>query len=138
MTSKAFVKGLSMSKQQDVSEAELAILEVLWSRQQATVREICREVYEDDSFSKYQSVQKLLERLEKKCCVKRRRTKPAHTFMASVDRDRIIARRLEQVANSLCSGSLTPLLMHLAGRAKLKPNEREDLEKLIRERKRTQ
>ena len=118
-----------------VSDGELRVLEALWDRGQATVRELSADIYQDDSFSKYQSIQKLLERLEKKKCVKRRRTKPAHTFEAIVDRDKIIGRRLEQVAETLCGGSLTPLLMHLAERTKLKPGEREALRKLINSRK---
>jgi len=119
-----------------VSDRELGVLEVLWQRGQATVREITAEVYEDQSFSKYQSVQKLLERLEKKGCVKRNRSTTAHTFEPAVDRDEIIGYRLERVAETLCGGSLTPLLIHLAGRTKLKPSDREAIQKLINSRKR--
>ena len=119
-----------------VSDGELGVLEVLWIQGQATVREITAEVYEDQSFSKYQSVQKLLERLEKKRCVKRDRSTTAHTFEPTVERDEIIGHRLEQVAETLCDGSLTPLLMHLAGRTRLKPRERAALQKLINPRKR--
>ncbi len=119
-----------------VSDGELGVLEVLWIQGQATVREITAEVYEDQSFSKYQSVQKLLERLEKKRCIKRDRSTTAHTFEPTVERDEIIGHRLEQVSETLCGGSLTPLLMHLAGRTRLKPSEREALHQLINPRKR--
>jgi len=119
-----------------VSAGELGVLEVLWSQGRATVRDITAEVYDDQSFSKYQSVQKLLERLEKKGCVKRDRSTPAHTFEATVDREEMIGHRLKQVAETLCGGSLTPLLMHLAGRTRLKPSERAALQKLINSRKR--
>ncbi|MFO7907052.1 MAG: BlaI/MecI/CopY family transcriptional regulator [Planctomycetota bacterium] len=124
------------SNDRSISDSELKILEVLWNRDRATVREITAEVYEEQSFSKYQTVQKLLERLEKKGCVKRKRGTPAHTFEPTVERDDIIGHRLEQVAEKLCGGSLTPLLMHLAGRTRLKPNEREAIQKLINSRKR--
>lgn len=119
-----------------VSESELGVLEVLWNRGRSTVREITAVIYDDQAFSKYQSIQKLLERLEKKTCVKRDRSTSAHTFEAIVDRDEILAHRLEQVADTLCGGSLTPLLMHLAGRTRLKPSEREALQKLINAHKR--
>ncbi len=122
--------------EKSVSDGELGVLEVLWRRGKATVREITAEVYEDQSFSKYQSVQKLLERLEKKGCVRRDRSTAAHTFEPAVEREEILGHRLEQVADTLCGGSLTPLLMHLAGRTKLKPSEREALQKLIDSRKR--
>ncbi len=67
-----------------VSDGELGVLEVLWSRGQATVRDITAVVYEDQSFSKYQSVQKLLERLEKKECVRRDRSTTAHTINTAI------------------------------------------------------
>jgi len=124
------------SKSQNVTDGELRVLEVLWRCGTATVREITAEVYEEQTFSKYQSVQKLLERLENKGCVKRDRTSSAHQFEPIVNRDEIIGRRLQQVAETLCDGSLTPLLMHLAGRTRLKPKEREALRKLINSRKR--
>ena len=119
-----------------VSDAELDVLEVLWQKGRATVREITAEVYNDQSVSKYQSIQKLLERLEKKGCVKRDRSTAAHSFAPIVQRDEIVAHRLELVAERLCGGSLTPLLMHLASRTKLKPSERVALEQLINSHKR--
>ena len=118
-----------------VTDGELGVLEVLWSRGRATVKDITAVVYEDQSFSKYQSVQKLLERLENKGCVKRDRSTTAHTFVPTVERDEIIGHRLKQVAERLCGGSLTPLLMHLAGRTRLKADERAALQKLINSRK---
>ena len=118
-----------------VTDGELGVLEVLWSRGRATVKDITAVVYEDQSFSKYQSVQKLLERLENKGCVKRDRSTTAHTFVPTVERDEIIGHRLKQVAERLCGGSLTPLLMHLAGHTRLKPDERAALQKLITSRK---
>jgi len=114
-----------------VSDTELAVLDVLWKRGRATVREITEEVYDERTFSKYQSVQKLLERLENKRYVIRHRNGMAHTFEASVDRAALIGQRLEEVAETLCGGSMTPLLMHLASRTRLKPAEREALRKLV-------
>ena len=36
-----------------------------------------------------------------------------HVFRAAVERDELIGRRLRAVADTLCGGSLTPLLTHL-------------------------
>jgi predicted transcriptional regulator len=119
------------SDDKSVTDGELGVLEVLWTRGKATVRDITAVVYEDQSFSKYQSVQKLLERLENKGCVKRDRSTTAHTFAPTVEREEIIGHRLKEVAKQLCGGSLTPLLMHLAGQTRLKPDERAELQKLI-------
>ena len=124
------------NRDRSVTDGELGVLEVLWSRGRATVKDITAVVYEDQSFSKYQSVQKLLERLERKGCVARDRSAAAHTFEPTVERDEIIGHRLEQVAAKLCGGSLTPLLMHLVGRTRLTASQREALQKLIHSHKR--
>ena len=45
----------------NVTEYELAVLEVLWGRGSATIREITEEIYGDASTTSYATVQKLLE-----------------------------------------------------------------------------
>lgn len=47
-------------------------------------------------------------------------------FRATVDRDGLVAHRLERVVDELCEGSITPLLSHLASR-KLSARDREEL-----------
>ena len=114
-----------------VTEYELAVLDVLWSRGSATIREITEDVYEETSTTAYATVQKLLERLETKGCVKRDRSSFAHVFRAQIDRTDLIGQGLENLAEKLCGGSLTPLLIHLAGATKLTDKERRTLRKLI-------
>lgn len=115
----------------DVTDSELAVLDVLWDRPDATIREITETIYEDYSPSAHATVQKLLERLEAKHCVARDRSGFAHRFRATIERADLIERQLEVVADKLCDGSLTPLLLHLAGRTKLTPDERRLLRNLI-------
>ena len=63
----------------------------------------------------------------------RKRGGPAHTFAAAVGRDELIGRRLEDVAEKLCGGSLTPLLTHLVRTRRLSARERQQLRTLIDE-----
>ncbi len=65
-----------------VTEYELAVLDVLWNRGPATIREITEAIYEEMSPASYATVQKLLERLEKKGCIRRDRSRFAHQFRA--------------------------------------------------------
>ncbi len=119
----------------NVTEYELAVLEVLWGRGSATIREITQEIYGDTSTTSYATVQKLLERLEKKGCVRRDRRSFAHQFSAKIDRSDLIGQELESLAEKLCGGSLTPLLVHLAESTNLTDGERRMLRKLIDEAK---
>jgi predicted transcriptional regulator len=118
---------------QDVTDAELAVLEVLWEQGPATIRQLTDTLYPRGGNAYYATVQKLLERLEAKGCVLRQRDAAAHIFTAAVQREDLIGRRLRATAEKLCGGSLTPLLMHLVRSKKLTAREREELRNLIEE-----
>ncbi len=118
---------------QDVTETELAVLQVLWDEGPATIRRITDLVYPEGGAAHYATVQKLLERLEAKGCVTRDRRPAAHTFAAAMGRDDLIGRRLQAMAEQLCGGSLTPLLTHLVKGRRLSARERQDLRDLIDE-----
>ena len=47
-----------------------------------------------------------------------------HVFSAAVDRDVLVGRRLQAVAQELCDGSWTPLLTNLVQNQKLSDKER--------------
>jgi predicted transcriptional regulator len=48
----------------DITDAELGVLQVLWDLGSATVREIVERLYPESTLSLHATVQKLLERLE--------------------------------------------------------------------------
>jgi BlaI family transcriptional regulator, penicillinase repressor len=116
---------------QDVTEAELALLQRLWDRGPATIRQLAEDVYGQDGTSVYATVQKLLDRLEGKGYVARDRGASVHVFRAAVGRDELIGRRLRAVADTLCGGSLTPLLTHLVRGRRLTDQERQELRTLV-------
>ena len=113
------------------TEAELAILQALWRDGASAIRPLCVQVYGRDDSSRYATVQKLLERLEAKGLVKRDRSQAVHVFEAAVDRDEFLGERLKALANSLCGGSWTPILTHLAQGVALSPQERRSLRDLV-------
>jgi BlaI family transcriptional regulator, penicillinase repressor len=116
---------------QDVTDAELAVLQLLWDDGPTTIRKLTDALYPDGGSAQYATVQKLLERLEGKKYVARDRQPAVHVFAAAVDRDELIGRRLKAVADKLCGGSLTPLLTHLVQEARLSGEERKELRALI-------
>jgi predicted transcriptional regulator len=118
---------------QDVTDAELAVLEVLWDRGRATRRQITNVLYPGGGPAQYTTVQKLLERLEAKDFVRRDRGGEVLTFTAAIDREGLISRKLFNVADKLCGGSLTPLLMNLVRAKPLTAAELEELRALLEE-----
>jgi predicted transcriptional regulator len=117
--------------QQDVTDAELAVLQHLWARTTATIREITDSLYPGGGASRYATVQKLLERLEAKGHVKRDAGTVPHRFAATVGRSDLIGRRLRSMADKLCGGSLSPLLTNLVESRALTSGEIADLRGLI-------
>ena len=122
-----------MRQSRDVTEAELALLQALWDRGPSTIRELVTMVYDDGGASAYATVQKLLDRLESKEFVARDRTGSVHIFRAAVERDELIRRRLRAVADTLCGGSLAPLLTQLVKGEQLSSKDRQELRDLIEE-----
>jgi len=116
---------------EDVTAAELTLLNALWEAGPATIRALAERVYGATGSSTYATVQKLLERLEEKGFVSRDRSGPAHRFAAAIAREDLIDRRLRALAEALCGGSLTPLLSHLVKAERLSPQERKALRRLI-------
>src|SRR5436190_18755901 len=112
---------------QDITDAELDVLQVLWKHGALPIRRITELLYGDCKTSQYATVQKLLERLESKECVERDRSANVHLFSAGVNRDELVGRRLQAVAAELCDGSLTPLLTNLVQMQKLSAKERDML-----------
>lgn len=116
----------------DVTEAELAVLQLLWDRTAATVRELADVLYPGGDATHYGTVQKLLQRLQTKGCVRRLpRTTPI-AFAAKMSRQELLDRRLRRVVADLCAGSLTPLLTHVTRRDELTAQEREQLLEFVR------
>jgi predicted transcriptional regulator len=116
---------------QDVTDTELSILQALWDRQPATIRQLTEVLYPGGGQAHYATVQKLLDRLEAKGCVIRHRHQTPHVFEAAIGRDELIGRKLEDVAEKLCGGSLTPLLTHLVRARRLSSRQRQELRDLI-------
>src|SRR6266550_962342 len=119
-------------ERQDITEAEMGVLQVLWDRGAASIRQITDVLYEGRAeAAQYATVQKQLERLEAKGVVRRDRTLFVHVFTAAIDRDELIGRRLRDMAEKLCGGSLAPILSHLARTKALTQIERQALRDLV-------
>ena len=118
---------------QDITDAELAVLQVLWDEGPLPIRRITEILYPSGKAAQYATVQKLLERLEAKECVERDRTAAVHVFAATLNRDQLVGRRLQAVAEKLCGGSWTPLLTHLVQGQRLSDQDRHMLRQLIQD-----
>jgi predicted transcriptional regulator len=124
-----------MKKPQDTSitDAELRVMEELWRRGAATIRDLRDALYPRGGSSKFATVQKLLDRLLAKKLVQRRKDENGWIFRASVAREELIGGELRRVADRLSGNSMTPLLTCLVENGELTARERAHLRKLLDE-----
>jgi predicted transcriptional regulator len=116
---------------QDVTAAELAILEKLWEHGSAAVKDLSQWLYGAATPSDIATVQKLLSRLEAKGCVARDRDCWPHLFRATLAREELISQRLQATADELSDGTLTSLLTHLVQSKKFNSKQRQRLREML-------
>ena len=117
----------------EITETELSIMNELWQRPSATVRELTEALYGNTTAALLATVQKLLDRLEAKGCVTRDRSKWPHHYRAAVKREELAGDRLQATADELYDGDLGPLLTHLVRSERLTAEDRENLRKVLDE-----
>jgi predicted transcriptional regulator len=115
----------------DITDTELAVLRLLWSRGPSTIRELTDRLYPEGGHSHYATVQSLLDRLDQKGFVEREKQGRINVFTPRLTRAELIARRLRATADTLCGGSMAPLLTELVDSASLSSGELEQLRDLI-------
>jgi BlaI family penicillinase repressor len=117
------------------TDAELAILKLLWDNEPLSAREIREQLYPRGTQSDHATVQKLLQRLEQKKLVVRDRRSFAHSFRATVTREELAGAQLEALASKLTDGSLVPFILHAVSARPLSAEERGEIRRLLDRRK---
>ena len=106
-------------------------MDLLWKNKRLTARRIREQLYSDASKAQHGTVQKLLQRLEKKEYIERDRSQFVHQFMASVTRQEYAGGQLESLASKLTSGSFAPLITHLVETSKMSSNDIEEIKAIL-------
>ncbi len=123
------------ARRPQASDAELAVLKLLWEGDSLTAREIRDRLYPSGTPSDHATVQKLLQRLEQKKLVSRDRSSFAHVFRATVTCDTLAGEQLEALAAKLTDGSMVPFILHAVSAKKLTAEERSEIRRLLNRRK---
>ncbi len=96
----------------DLSRFELQCLRRLWSRGEATVRQLHADLEDPPSYS---TVRKIVERLEEKGAVERvRREDRAWIYRSTVSAPAMIRKEIRRLMDLLFDGEGGPLVAHLA------------------------
>ena len=117
--------------QPKLTKLELQIMEALWTRSNASIREI-QESFPEKGRPAYTTIQTTVYRLEGKKAVRRiKKVGNFHVFEAAVSRD-AAQRKLVDDLLGLFGGSTQPVMAHLIESGKLTLEDVKEAEKTLR------
>jgi BlaI family penicillinase repressor len=119
-----------MGKQIKPTESELEILQVLWDRGQATVREVHEELASIKDAG-YTTTLKLMQIMFEKGIVKRDDSSKTHIYQPNVSRESTQKQLVGKMVNSLFGGSSTQLVMQALGNANPSKDELDEIQKML-------
>ena len=110
------------------TESELEILQILWTKGVATVREVHEELAHTKDVG-YTTTLKLMQIMNEKGIVKRDDSMRTHVYQAAVNKERTQKHLLTKMIDSLFGGSSTQLVIQALGSGEHKAT-REELEEI--------
>ncbi|HZI56340.1 MAG TPA: BlaI/MecI/CopY family transcriptional regulator [Verrucomicrobiae bacterium] len=114
-----------------LTKLELQIMEALWTRDDASIRDI-QESFPEKDRPAYTTIQTTVYRLETKKAVRRvKKVGNFHIFAAAVSRN-AAQRRLIDDLLTLFGGSTQPVMAHLIESGKLTLEDIKEAEKVLR------
>ena len=121
-----------MAKQKVVrpTESDLEILQVLWDKENATVREV-HEILLLSKDAGYTTTLKLLQIMHEKGLVSRNDSSKTHIYQPAVSREKTQKHFVGKMINNLFSGSPAQLVMQALGNHKASRDELEEIQKLL-------
>jgi predicted transcriptional regulator len=112
------------------TESELEILQVLWEKDQASVREVHEELLQLKDVG-YTTTLKLMQIMFEKGLVKRDDSFKTHIYQASVSKEKTQKHLVGKMINTLFGGSPTELVLQALGNHKASPAELEEIQRLL-------
>jgi predicted transcriptional regulator len=110
------------------TDAELAILRVLWARGPSTVRQVAEHMGRETG---YTTVLKLLQIMTEKRLVARDESARTHIYRAASTQDQTQRQLVADLLDRVFDGSAAKLVLQALASNKASPEELDDIKKLI-------
>ena len=121
---------MSIPKKIKPTESELEILQILWQRKTATVREVHQELSQYKTAG-YTTTLKLLQIMFEKGIVTRDDSAKSHIYQAALNQKKTQKQFLDKMINGLFSGSSTQLVLQALGNQKTSKSELDEIQKYL-------
>ena len=115
-----------------ISDAEHAVMEVLWSESPLTAQDVTERVAPDRGWSG-NTVKTLLGRLLAKNVVAHEEDGRRYLYRPMVARDDYVTHESQRLMDRLFGGKLMPLVAHMAERDELTADDIAEIEALLKE-----
>ena len=112
------------------TESELEILQILWDKENATVREVHEELSKNKD-SGYTTTLKLLQIMFEKGLVTRDDSNKTHIYQPAVTKQKTQKQMLDKMINTLFAGSSTQLVLQALGNQKASKDELDEIQKYL-------
>mgnify|MGYP000291777530 FL=1 len=114
-----------------ISDAEHAVMEVLWDESPLTAQDVAERVDPDRGWSA-NTVKTLLGRLLAKNAITHEENGRRYLYRPAVQRGDYVAGESRRLIDRLFGGKLTPLVAHLAERDELSAQDIAEIETLLK------
>jgi BlaI family penicillinase repressor len=115
-----------------ISDAEHAVMEVLWEESPLSAQEVAERVAPDRGWSA-NTVKTLLGRLLAKSVVRHEEEGRRYLYRPAVQREDYVNHESRRLMDRLFGGKLTPLVAHMAERDQLSAQDIAEIEALLKE-----
>ena len=132
---RSYIRGIKQStmssnKAMKPTESELEILQILWTKGLATVREVHEDLAQLKDVG-YTTTLKLMQIMHEKGLVKRDDSMRTHVYQAAVNKEKTQKHLLNKMIDSLFGGSPTQLVIQALGEHKASAEEIEKIQSLL-------
>lgn len=115
-----------------ISDAEHAVMEVLWDQSPLTAQEVSERIPDERGWSG-NTVKTLLGRLLAKNVIAHEEDGRRYRYRPLVERDTYLTGESKKLIDRLFGGKLTPLVAHLAEQDQLTAQDVAEIEALLKE-----
>lgn len=114
----------------DISDAEFAVLDVLWQHNPASANDIIAKLNEIKPWHE-KTVKTLLNRLVKKQAISYEKQQRSYLYSPLIERESYVVKQSKTLVDKLFRGHLSPLVASFAQESKLKKDDIAALKSII-------
>ena len=122
-----------MPKDYQLADLQLAIMQVLWEKGEATVGEVHEALFEQRKLA-YTTIATMLVKMEEKNYVTHRTLQRQHIYKAAIKQEKVNQSMVNDLVKRLFHGDITEMVSQLLGTSNVTPEVIANLKKMIRQR----